>query len=77
MHLMEESLKHRDRPVNFTRLLAEALFLCNAFTFYNGDSPYSALLGRQPACLPDLNVLDHETPDETSDHSREQQNTTG
>ena len=73
VHLVEESLNNRDIPVNFTRLLAEALFVCNAFTFYNGVSHYNALLGRQPACLPDLNVLDHETTNETSDRSREQQ----
>eukprot|EP00959_Pyramimonas_sp_CCMP1952_P307211 6430110-Pyramimonas_sp.AAC.1 len=40
--------------------------------FYNEVSPCNALSGRQPAMLPDLLVLDHEQPMETSDHSREQ-----
>eukprot|EP00959_Pyramimonas_sp_CCMP1952_P006258 131013-Pyramimonas_sp.AAC.1 len=32
----------------------------------------SARFGRQPAMFPDLPILDHEHPTETSDHSREQ-----
>ena len=55
----------------FTRLLHEAMFVSSAFTFYNGVAPCNALHGRQPACLPDLPVLDHEQTTETSDHSRE------
>eukprot|EP00959_Pyramimonas_sp_CCMP1952_P130493 2728769-Pyramimonas_sp.AAC.2 len=35
-------------------------------------SPCNALIGRQPAMLPDLPVLDHEQPTGTSDHSQEQ-----
>eukprot|EP00959_Pyramimonas_sp_CCMP1952_P192659 4028438-Pyramimonas_sp.AAC.1 len=59
-------------PFVFARLLREALFAANAFTFYGQVSPCSALFGRQPAMLPDLRVLDHEQPTETSAHSREQ-----
>eukprot|EP00959_Pyramimonas_sp_CCMP1952_P191659 4007698-Pyramimonas_sp.AAC.1 len=33
---------------------------------------HNASFGRQSAMLPDLPVLDHEQPTETSDHSREQ-----
>eukprot|EP00959_Pyramimonas_sp_CCMP1952_P369503 7739648-Pyramimonas_sp.AAC.1 len=61
-----------DIPLMLTRLLHEALFAANALTFYNEVVPYSALFGRQPAMLPDLPVLDHEKPTETSDHSGEQ-----
>eukprot|EP00959_Pyramimonas_sp_CCMP1952_P120197 2513186-Pyramimonas_sp.AAC.1 len=46
--------------------------LNSAFTSYSEVSPYNALFGRQPAMLPDLPVLDHEQPTETSDHSRKQ-----
>eukprot|EP00959_Pyramimonas_sp_CCMP1952_P244403 5108862-Pyramimonas_sp.AAC.1 len=56
----------------FTRLLHEALFAANAFTFYDGVSLFSAMFGRQPAMLPDLPILDHEQPTATSDHSRQQ-----
>ena len=45
MHLMEEELKRHNIPVVFKRLLAEAMFATNAFTFYNGASPYNALTG--------------------------------
>eukprot|EP00959_Pyramimonas_sp_CCMP1952_P225992 4726087-Pyramimonas_sp.AAC.1 len=54
------------------RLLHEALFAADAFTFYDEAFPCSALSGRQPAMLPDLPVLDHEQLTETSGHSREQ-----
>ena len=33
LHVMEEELKRHDIPVVFTRLLHEALFVSNAFTF--------------------------------------------
>eukprot|EP00959_Pyramimonas_sp_CCMP1952_P316342 6621365-Pyramimonas_sp.AAC.1 len=69
---MEAELNRLDIPLVFTRPLHEALFAANAFTFYNEVSPYNALFGRQPAMLPDLPVLDHDQPTETSDHSREQ-----
>ena len=72
LHVMEEDLKRHDIPLVFTRLLHEAMFASNAFTFYNGVSPYNALYGRQPAMLPDLPVLDHEQETETSDHTREE-----
>eukprot|EP00959_Pyramimonas_sp_CCMP1952_P027361 575433-Pyramimonas_sp.AAC.1 len=69
---MEAELNRLDIPLVFTRLLHEALFAANAFTFYNDVSPYDALFGRQPAVLPDLPVLDREQQTETSGHSREQ-----
>eukprot|EP00959_Pyramimonas_sp_CCMP1952_P082721 1728724-Pyramimonas_sp.AAC.1 len=68
---MEAEFNRLDIPLVLTRLLHEALFAANAFTLYNEVSPYNALFGRQPAVLPDLPVLDHEQPTETSDHSRE------
>ena len=73
VHIMEEDFKKRDISIDSKRSLAEALFVSNAFTFYNGVSPYNALQGRQPACLPDLNAPDHESSNDSSDHSREQQ----
>ncbi len=36
MHLIEEDVKRYDYDLPFDRLLAEAVFVCNAFTFYNG-----------------------------------------
>ena len=71
MHVMEEELKRHDIPLVFTRLLHEALFVCSAFTCYNGCSPCQALYGRQPACLPDLPAIDVEQETETSDHNCE------
>ena len=58
LHLIEEDMKRASVPFNFTRILADAIFACNAFTFYNGSSPCNALTGLLPAMLPDL-----ETPD--------------
>ena len=70
MHLIEEELKKYDIEISFTRLLGEALFVTNAFTFYEGCSPYNALYGRQPACLPDFETLDFGDK-ETNLHERE------
>ena len=39
-------------------MVGEANFAGNAFTFYNGVSPYNAVYGRQPQCLPDLENFD-------------------
>ena len=39
LHVMEEDLKRHDIPLVFTRLLHEAMFASNAFTFHNGVSP--------------------------------------
>eukprot|EP00959_Pyramimonas_sp_CCMP1952_P273848 5724039-Pyramimonas_sp.AAC.1 len=72
LHVVEAELNKLDIPLVFTRLLHEALFAANRFTFYSEVSPCSALFGWQPAVLPDLPVLEHEQPTETSDHSREQ-----
>ena len=41
--------------------------MVNAFSFYDGASPYNALTGRQPACLPDLENVDF--PKEGEDRS--------
>ena len=54
MHLTEEELKRHDTTIPFKRLYLEALFVVNAFTFYNGVFPYNAHTGRQPPFLPDL-----------------------
>eukprot|EP00959_Pyramimonas_sp_CCMP1952_P315357 6600283-Pyramimonas_sp.AAC.1 len=69
LHAMEAELNRLDISLVFTRLLHEALFAANAFTFYSEMTPYNALFGRQQATLPDLPVLDHEQPTETSYHS--------
>eukprot|EP00959_Pyramimonas_sp_CCMP1952_P223938 4682521-Pyramimonas_sp.AAC.1 len=44
LHVMEAELDRLDLPLVFTRLLHEAMFTANAFTFYNEVSPCSALL---------------------------------
>eukprot|EP00959_Pyramimonas_sp_CCMP1952_P276708 5784120-Pyramimonas_sp.AAC.1 len=54
LHVMEAELNRLDIPLVPTRLLHEALFAANAFTFYSEVSPCNALFGRQPAMLPDL-----------------------
>ena len=39
IHVVESELQRLDKPLVFTRLLHEALFACNAFTFFNELSP--------------------------------------
>jgi len=51
---MDEELKKEDCALLLKLLYAEAIFAVNAFTFYNGISPYNAHKGRQPPCLPDM-----------------------
>ena len=58
MHLIEEDLKRFGANILFKRILGEAICVCNAVTFYNGVSPYSAYTGRQPPMLPDLEIAD-------------------
>eukprot|EP00959_Pyramimonas_sp_CCMP1952_P049740 1039653-Pyramimonas_sp.AAC.1 len=72
LHVIEAKLKQLGLPLVFTRLLHEARCAANTFTLYSEGSPYIALFGRQPAMFPDLPVLDHEQPTETSDHFRGQ-----
>ena len=73
MHMIEEELKRaHNQTIPFGRLYAEALFVVNAFSFYNGVSPYNAHTGRQPAFLPDLANVDFKKGNETSDGDREQ-----
>eukprot|EP00959_Pyramimonas_sp_CCMP1952_P243840 5097204-Pyramimonas_sp.AAC.1 len=68
LHVMEAELNWSDIPLVFARLLHETLFAASAFTFCE-VSPCNALFGRRLAMLPDLPLLDHEQPTETSDHS--------
>ena len=72
MHLIEADLKRFGADITFKRLLGEGFFVCNAFTFYNGVSPYNAYTGRQPACLPDLENADFNASGEHTDAQREQ-----
>ena len=58
MHKLEAELERQGIPMNFPNLVGEANFAGNAFTFYNGVSPYNAVFGRQPQCLPDLENFD-------------------
>ena len=71
MHLIEADLKRYSITLSFKRILGEGFFVCNAFTFYNGASPYNAHCGRQPACLPDLENIDFPKEGENSDGARE------
>ena len=71
MHLIEEDLTRYGIEITFKRLFGEGLFVCNAFTFYNGASPYNAHTGRQPACLPDLENIDFDPNGENTDGQRE------
>eukprot|EP00959_Pyramimonas_sp_CCMP1952_P181136 3787626-Pyramimonas_sp.AAC.1 len=36
LHMIEQELNRHNIPVVFTRVLAEGIFVINAFTFYNG-----------------------------------------
>ena len=72
MHLIEEGLKQYKIELPFKRLLGEGLFVCNAFTFYNGVSPYNCHTGRQPAMLPDFENGDFSPDGENTDGEREQ-----
>eukprot|EP00959_Pyramimonas_sp_CCMP1952_P018690 394824-Pyramimonas_sp.AAC.1 len=56
--MIEEELNRHNIPIVCTRVLAEGVFVTNAFTFYNGVSPYRAQTGRQPSFLLDLDTLD-------------------
>ena len=71
MHLIEEDLKRYGTTIPFTRLLGEGIFVTNAFTFYNGVSPYNAHTGRQPPMLPDLENADFSQEGEQSNGERE------
>ena len=53
--------------MSFPRVLAEATFVGNAMLTIGGASPYTAVLGRTPALLPDL----HGPPDETGTVARD------
>ena len=71
MHMIEEDLKRSSMTISFKRLYAEALFVVNCFSFYNGVSPYNALYGRQPACLPDFENPDFPKEGELTGTARE------
>ena len=71
MHLTETELARHNATIPFRRLYGEALFVVNAFSFYNGVSPYNALTGRQPACLPEFENIDFQKDGEQSDGQRE------
>ena len=71
MHMIEEDLKRHNSEIPFKRLYGEALFVVNAFSFYNGVSPYNAHKGRQPAFLPDLENVDCPDDGENSNGHRE------
>eukprot|EP00959_Pyramimonas_sp_CCMP1952_P176137 3680616-Pyramimonas_sp.AAC.1 len=51
--MIEEELNRHNIPIVFIRVLAEGIFVTNAFTFYNGVSPCQAhTLGDSPfSCL--------------------------
>ena len=72
MHKIEMSCNRLSIEISFSRLLAEGVFVCNAFSFYNGVSPYNAVFGRQPACLPDLENIDFPKEGTNSLGEREQ-----
>ena len=72
MHVIEEDLKRQGCPIMFKRLLAEGLFACSAFAFYNGLSPSNAYAGRQPQKAPDFNGLGLPEPKTTG---QERENT--
>ena len=72
MHMIEEDLRRHGHDIPFSRLLSESIFVVNAFSFYNGVTPYNCHTGRQPACLPQLANIDFPSAGTPSDGSREQ-----
>eukprot|EP00971_Amphidinium_carterae_P246552 4896994-Amphidinium_carterae.1 len=58
--------------VPFKRQLAEATFSGNALLAIGGATPYQALLGRQPAILPDISIDAHDLPNHPVDPVRSQ-----
>eukprot|EP00959_Pyramimonas_sp_CCMP1952_P226295 4731493-Pyramimonas_sp.AAC.1 len=38
LHMLGEELNRHNSPIVFTRVLAESIYVTNAFTFYNGVS---------------------------------------
>ena len=54
MHLIEEQCKRENLQITFKQLLSESTFCGNALTFVGNSSPYNALYGRTPKCLPDV-----------------------
>ena len=72
MHLIEEDLARFGITLDFDELYAEALYVVNVFSFYNGVSPYNSLYGRQPPFLPDLENLDFPKKGEDLSGAREQ-----
>eukprot|EP00959_Pyramimonas_sp_CCMP1952_P450065 9423542-Pyramimonas_sp.AAC.1 len=51
-YTMNADLRRHDAPLSFNRLLAEALFARNAFTFYGGLSPSNVMLVDDRPCCP-------------------------
>jgi hypothetical protein len=70
IHKIETQLNTEAIDVTFQRILSEATFVGNAMTNVHGITPYNAVLGRQPALLPDLAALPDDTTGDLPDAAR-------
>ena len=54
VHVLAEQLKAENLTEPLSSILPEAFFALNALTQVGGSTPYQAVLGRQPGCLPPI-----------------------
>lgn len=54
IHVLEEELKAQGRQEPMSVVVSEAFFALNAMNMHGGATPYQAVYGRQPACLPPI-----------------------
>ncbi|CAE7363144.1 RE1 [Symbiodinium sp. KB8] len=57
LHKLSSQLQEEGLSIPFERMLCEMTFALNALTTVNGQSPYTAVLGRIPAILPSEDSL--------------------
>ena len=70
LHKISSQMAEEGLPVEVTRVLSEAVYAGNALTTINGQSPYTAVLGRVPSILPDaVSVADDTVGAPSSAHT--------
>ncbi|CAE7203568.1 RE1 [Symbiodinium sp. CCMP2592] len=70
LHKLSSQLQEEGLSVPFERMMCEMTFALNALTNVNGQSPYTAVLGRIPAILPsDDSLISDGVPDRCSSHT--------
>ena len=70
LHKLSSQLQEEGLSIPFERMLCEMTFALNALTTVNGQSPYTAVLGRIPAILPsEDSLISDGVPDRCSSHT--------